>query len=101
MKVRFFAIIFSMILAAPAFATVTVTSPWNGETVGSSVQFVASANTSTCSQGVASMGIYVDNQPGLCRQWDQPEHDSDSGAREVTTSWSKSGTTAEARPPLR
>jgi hypothetical protein len=61
MKVCFIAIVFSMILTAPAFATVTVTSPWNGETVGSSVQFVASANTSTCSQGVAAMGIYVDN----------------------------------------
>ncbi|HEY5211685.1 MAG TPA: hypothetical protein VIJ38_01540 [Acidobacteriaceae bacterium] len=29
--------------------------------MGTSVQFVASANTTTCSKGVAAMGIYVDN----------------------------------------
>jgi len=52
-----------LILAAslPAFATVVVSSPANGSTVGTSVQFVASANTTTCSKGVAAMGIYVDN----------------------------------------
>jgi hypothetical protein len=49
------------LLAMPAFATVVVSSPSNGSTVGSNVQFVASANTTTCSRGVASMGIYVDN----------------------------------------
>jgi len=49
-------------VAAPAFATVVVSTPSNGETVGSSVQFVASASTSTCSKGVASIGIYVDNK---------------------------------------
>jgi hypothetical protein len=43
--------------AIPAFADVTVTSPGNGSTVGSSVNFVASSNSS-CPQGVASMGIY-------------------------------------------
>lgn len=42
---------------ASAFAGVTVSSPYNGATVGSSVNFVASASTS-CSKGVASMGIY-------------------------------------------
>lgn len=47
-------------LTAPAFATVVVSSPSNGTTVGSSVQYIASANT-TCSKGVAAMGIYVDN----------------------------------------
>ena len=40
-----------------AFAGVTVSSPANGSTVGSSVNIVASANTA-CSKGVASMGIY-------------------------------------------
>lgn len=40
-----------------AFAGVTVSSPANGSTVGSSVNIVASANTS-CSKGIASMGIY-------------------------------------------
>jgi hypothetical protein len=52
------ALILVFILAAlPAFAGVTVTSPGNGSTVGSAVNFVATANTS-CAQGVASMGIY-------------------------------------------
>jgi len=40
-----------------AFATVTVSSPTNGSTVSTSVNFKASASTS-CSKGVASMGIY-------------------------------------------
>src|ERR1700752_4755250 len=47
--------------AAPAFATVTVTSPKSGATVTSPVSFVASATTTTCAKGVASMGIYVNN----------------------------------------
>jgi phospholipase C len=47
---------------APAFATVNVTTPSNGATVTSPVQFVASASTTTCSKGVASMGIYINNQ---------------------------------------
>jgi phospholipase C len=46
----------------PAFATVNVTTPSNGATVTSPVQFVASASTTTCSKGVASMGIYINNQ---------------------------------------
>ncbi|HTV15866.1 MAG TPA: Ig-like domain-containing protein [Acidobacteriaceae bacterium] len=48
------------ITAAPAFATVTVTTPTNGETTGTSVQFAATGST-TCSKGVSSMGIYVNN----------------------------------------
>jgi|HubBroStandDraft_1064217.scaffolds.fasta_scaffold43447_1 phospholipase C len=47
-------------LATPAFATVTVTSPSNGATVTSPVHYVASATTTTCAAGVASMGVYVD-----------------------------------------
>jgi len=43
--------------AASAFAGVTISSPSNGSTVGSNVNFTASANTS-CSKGVGSMGIY-------------------------------------------
>jgi hypothetical protein len=39
---------------------VTVSSPTSGETVGSPVKFVATA-ASTCSKGVASMGVYVDS----------------------------------------
>ena len=49
-------------LSAPAFANVIVSSPDNGETVNSPAKFVATATTTTCSRGVASMGVYVDNQ---------------------------------------
>lgn len=48
--------------AFPAAASVVVTSPTNGATVTSPVSYVATATTTTCSKGVASMGIYVDNQ---------------------------------------
>ena len=48
-------------LAVPAFAGVTVNSPSNGGTVSSPVNYVASSTTS-CAKGVASMGVYVDNQ---------------------------------------
>jgi hypothetical protein len=41
-----------------AFAGVTVSTPANGVTVQGSVHYVASATTS-CSKGVASMGIYT------------------------------------------
>jgi len=43
--------------ATSAFAGVTVSSPSNGSTVGTSVKFAATANTS-CSKGIAAMGIY-------------------------------------------
>ena len=49
-------------MALPAFASVLVSSPSNGASVGSNVQFTATATTTTCSKGVASMGIYVDNK---------------------------------------
>jgi len=51
-----------VILASSAFATVTVTSPTSGATVASPVQFVATASTSTCSKGVASVGVYIDDK---------------------------------------
>jgi hypothetical protein len=51
-----------LFLTAPAFATVVVTSPSNGETLGSSVSYAATATTSTCSKGIASMGVYVDDK---------------------------------------
>ena len=44
-----------------AFSTVSVSSPANGATVASPVSFVAAANSTTCSKGVASVGIYVNN----------------------------------------
>jgi len=40
---------------------VTVTQPSAGATVVSPAHYVASASTNTCSKGVASMGIYVNN----------------------------------------
>ena len=46
--------------ATSAWAGVTVSKPASGAKVGAPVSFVASAST-TCSRGVASMGIYVDN----------------------------------------
>ncbi len=41
---------------------VWVSSPAPNSTVGSPVNYVASAATATCSKGVASMGVYVNNQ---------------------------------------
>jgi phospholipase C len=48
--------------ATSAFATVTVTTPKPNTTVTSPVTYIASATTSTCSKGVSSMGIYVNNK---------------------------------------
>jgi hypothetical protein len=48
-------------LAARAAAGVAATSPSSGATLGSPVAFVATASTSTCSKGVASMGVYIDD----------------------------------------
>jgi hypothetical protein len=44
-----------------AFAGVTITAPKSGSTVGSSVQFIASA-TSDAGKPISSMMIYVDNK---------------------------------------
>src|SRR5271165_914933 len=49
------------LIASPAFATVTVTSPTPNSTVATPVHYVATASATTCSKGVASMGIYVNN----------------------------------------
>lgn len=49
-------------LSTSALATVTVTSPTSGSTVNAPVQYVATATAPTCALGVASMGIYVNNQ---------------------------------------
>ncbi|HEY3706034.1 MAG TPA: alkaline phosphatase family protein, partial [Terracidiphilus sp.] len=59
----FLSALFAMFLASTsAFATVTVSSPTPNSTVTSPVHYVATASTTTCSTGVASMGIYVNNQ---------------------------------------
>ena len=52
-------VLFSTLSAA---ATVVVSSPWSGETVGSTVTYAATSTTNTCSKGVASMGVYVDDK---------------------------------------
>lgn len=50
--------IFAFLFASiSAFSTVTVSSPGNGSTVGTAVNFVANSSTS-CAKGVASMGVY-------------------------------------------
>jgi phospholipase C len=55
-------IVASLVLsAAPALASVTVSSPANGATVSSPAHYVATATAPTCAKGVASMGIYVNN----------------------------------------
>ena len=48
-------------LSLSAFASVNVSSPAPNTTVGSPVHYAATATTSTCGAGVASMGIYVNN----------------------------------------
>ena len=59
----FYCILLTLIAwVAPAFAGVSVSTPKNGATVTSPVHYVATATTSTCSKGVASMGIYVNNK---------------------------------------
>jgi len=53
---------FVLALAASVSAEVSVTSPVAGTSVGSPVNFVAAASTTSCSRGVASMGVYVNDQ---------------------------------------
>jgi hypothetical protein len=62
MKILYSVLVPFLAFAAPAFATVSVSSPSNGATVSSTVSYAASATTNTCSKGVASMGVYVDNR---------------------------------------
>ncbi len=45
-----------------SLASVTVSSPGNGTSAASPVHYAASASTSTCSSGVASLGIYVNDR---------------------------------------
>jgi hypothetical protein len=52
-----------VLLVPAAFAKVTVSSPANGSTVSGPVNYVATATASSCSKGVASMGIY--SAPGV------------------------------------
>ncbi len=62
MKISHIAICMLALLATSAFADVSVSQPTNGATVSSPAHYVATATTKTCSKGVASMGIYVDDK---------------------------------------
>src|SRR5580692_11377440 len=61
MKALFSATLPLILIAAPGFATVVVSSPTNGETVSTTATYVATSTATTCCKGVASMGVYVDN----------------------------------------
>jgi hypothetical protein len=50
-----------LMAVAPASASVVVNSPANGVAVTSPVNYAATSSSTTCSQGVAAMGIYVNN----------------------------------------
>ncbi len=55
-------LLLALAFPSSALATVNVSSPMAGSTVSSPVHYVATASASTCASGVASMGIYVNNQ---------------------------------------
>ncbi|MGB2604767.1 MAG: hypothetical protein WBC78_14305 [Candidatus Sulfotelmatobacter sp.] len=63
MRKSLFTIVCLSALSAPVFGGVTVTTPANGSTVSGPVHYVASASATSCSKGVASMGIYT--APGV------------------------------------
>src|SRR5437588_4932299 len=54
---------FLALLISSAFGSVKVTAPSNGATVSSPVHYAATAGSTSCSKGVASMGIYT--SPGV------------------------------------
>ena len=60
MKTFTYVALLLLAFTAHAFAAVVIDSPGNGSTSANPVHFVASAST-TCSSGVASMGVYVNN----------------------------------------
>ncbi|HEY6447734.1 MAG TPA: alkaline phosphatase family protein [Acidobacteriaceae bacterium] len=61
MKLHLAPSILLSVCSLSAFATVTVTSPKNNTSYTSPVHYVATATATTCSSGVSSMGIYVNN----------------------------------------
>jgi len=58
----FFVLSFFLPLGPLALGTVNVTSPTSGAQLGSPVRFAGTASASTCSRGVASMGVYIDDK---------------------------------------
>ena len=55
---KLYAIFLTLGVAIPASSQVSVTAPANNSNVATTVQFVATANTS-CSKGVSALGIYT------------------------------------------
>src|SRR5580704_15344453 len=51
------------LLPSAALASVNVSAPSNGSTVQSPVHYSATAGSTSCSKGVASMGVYT--EPGV------------------------------------
>jgi hypothetical protein len=50
-----------LVSSTSAFAGITITSPGSGSSVQSPVHFIASSSASSCSKGVAAMGVYDNN----------------------------------------
>ncbi|MGA7340590.1 MAG: hypothetical protein WBE72_18130 [Terracidiphilus sp.] len=61
MRIRIFPLLLFLYASATALAAVTVTTPENNGYVSYLAEYTATATT-TCSKGVASMGVYVNNQ---------------------------------------
>jgi hypothetical protein len=63
MKIRFLTHLTVLFVAGAttAFANVTVTQPANGAGVAPQTHFTATASATSCKDGVASMGIYIDD----------------------------------------
>jgi hypothetical protein len=74
--------LYGFVIGSPAFATVTVTSPKSGSTDTSPVSYVATATT-TCSKGVGSMGIYVNNKLTYVVSGGKDEHHAFPRTRHV------------------
>jgi len=62
MKTSYYTVCILLMLATSASANVSVSTPSDGAQVGSPVQYAATSTTSACAKGVASMGVYVDNE---------------------------------------
>ena len=52
----------SMTIEVTSNAGIFITSPANNSTVSSPASYVATATTSSCAKGIASMGVYVNNK---------------------------------------
>jgi hypothetical protein len=62
MRIIYYTLCTLSLFPVAALANVTVGSPQNGETSTPSVHYAGNSTTSTCSLGVASMGVYVDDK---------------------------------------